>query len=64
MVGFFAIFILCPCWFGRLEAKTAPSIVRSWLRPWLEVLSSGPPDSPVVHRTCPVDCPVRLLALL
>jgi hypothetical protein len=22
----------------------------------------GPPDSPVVHRTGPVDCPVRLLA--
>jgi hypothetical protein len=21
----------------------------------------GPPDSPVVHRTGPVDCPVRLL---
>jgi hypothetical protein len=28
----------------------------------LELLSSGPPDSPVVHRTCPVDCLVRLLA--
>jgi hypothetical protein len=28
----------------------------------LELKSSGPPDSPVVHRTCPVDCPVRLLA--
>ena len=28
----------------------------------LELLSSGPPDSPVVHRTGPVDCPVRLLA--
>jgi hypothetical protein len=22
----------------------------------------GPPDSPVVHQTGPVDCPVRLLA--
>jgi hypothetical protein len=22
----------------------------------------GPPDSPVVHRTCTVHCPVRLLA--
>jgi hypothetical protein len=22
----------------------------------------GPPDSPVVHRTGPIDCPVRLLA--
>jgi hypothetical protein len=28
----------------------------------LELLSSGPPDSPMVHRTGPVDCPVRLLA--
>jgi hypothetical protein len=25
-------------------------------------LSSGPPDSPVVHQTGPVDYPVRLLA--
>jgi hypothetical protein len=30
----------------------------------LELLSSGSPDSPVLHRTGPVDCPVRLLALL
>jgi hypothetical protein len=30
----------------------------------LELLSSRPPDSPVVHRTGPVDCPVRRLALL
>jgi hypothetical protein len=30
----------------------------------LELLSSRPPDSPVVHQTGPVDCPVRLLALL
>jgi hypothetical protein len=30
----------------------------------LELLSSGPSDSPVVHRTGPVDYPVRLLALL
>jgi hypothetical protein len=30
----------------------------------LELLTFGPPDSPVVHRTGPVDCPVRLLALL
>jgi hypothetical protein len=28
----------------------------------LELLSSGPPDSPVVHRTGHVDCPVRRLA--
>jgi hypothetical protein len=30
----------------------------------LELLSSGPPDSPVVHRTVTVHCLVRLLALL
>jgi hypothetical protein len=28
----------------------------------LELLTMGPPDSPVVHRTGPVHCPVRLLA--
>jgi hypothetical protein len=28
----------------------------------LELLTSGPPDSPVVHRTGPVHCPVHLLA--
>jgi hypothetical protein len=28
----------------------------------LELLSSRPPDSPVVHQTGPVDCPVRRLA--
>jgi hypothetical protein len=28
----------------------------------LELKSSGPPDSPVVHRTGPIDCLVRLLA--
>jgi hypothetical protein len=28
----------------------------------LELLTTGPPDSPVVHRTGPVHCPVRLLA--
>jgi hypothetical protein len=27
----------------------------------LELLTIGPPDSPVVHRTCPVHCPVRHL---
>jgi hypothetical protein len=30
----------------------------------LELLTSGPPDSPVVHRTGTVHYPVRLLALL
>jgi hypothetical protein len=28
----------------------------------LELLTTGPPDSPVVHRTGPVYCLVRLLA--
>jgi hypothetical protein len=28
----------------------------------LELLTSGPPDSPVVHQTGPVDCLVRFLA--
>jgi hypothetical protein len=28
----------------------------------LELLTAGPPDSPVVHRTVTVHCPVRLLA--
>jgi hypothetical protein len=28
----------------------------------LELLTSGPPDSPVMHRTSPVHCPVRHLA--
>jgi hypothetical protein len=28
----------------------------------LELLTGGPPDSPVVHRTVTVHCPVRLLA--
>jgi hypothetical protein len=30
----------------------------------LELLTSGPPDSPVVHQTVTIHCPVRLLALL
>jgi hypothetical protein len=32
------------------------------IRP-LELLTCGPPDSPVVHRTITIHCPVRLLAL-
>jgi hypothetical protein len=28
----------------------------------LELLTCGPPDGPVVHRTVTVHCPVRLLA--
>jgi hypothetical protein len=30
----------------------------------LELLTGGPPDSPVVHRTVTIHCLVRLLALL
>jgi hypothetical protein len=30
----------------------------------LELLTTGPPDSPVVHRTVTIHCPMRLLALL
>jgi hypothetical protein len=30
----------------------------------LELLTCGPPDSPVVHRTDTVHCPVRHLRLL
>jgi hypothetical protein len=30
----------------------------------LELLTCGPPDSPVVHWTSPVHCPVRHLRLL
>jgi hypothetical protein len=31
---------------------------------WATRQSGGAPDSPVVHRTVTVHCPVRLLALL
>jgi hypothetical protein len=53
---------------GRLLSKGAPdSPVRQPRHPTvgfrpLELLTSGPPDSPVVHRTATVHCPVRLLA--
>jgi hypothetical protein len=30
----------------------------------LELLTTGPPDSPVVHRTVTIHCPVCLLRLL
>jgi hypothetical protein len=30
----------------------------------LELLTCGPPDSPVVHRTVTIHCPVRILRLL
>jgi hypothetical protein len=53
---------------GRLLSKGAPdSPVRQLRHPTvrvrpLELLTSGPPDSPVVHRTGTVHCPVRHLA--
>jgi hypothetical protein len=53
---------------GRLQPHGAPdSPVRQprqqtvGVRP-LEVCLVGPPGCPLVHRTSPVDCPVRLLA--
>jgi hypothetical protein len=78
--GVVGVFIAPPTKSGRWEAvyRMAHRIVRCAtghcperqprhptvrVRP-LELLSSGPPDSPVVHRTGPVDCLVRLLALL
>jgi hypothetical protein len=49
---------------GALDSPVRqPRHLTVRVRP-LELLSSGPPDSPVVHRTGPVDCLVRLLALL
>jgi hypothetical protein len=53
---------------GRLQSKGAPdSSVRQPRHPTvrvrpLELLTCGPPDGPVVHRTGPVHCPVRHLA--
>jgi hypothetical protein len=55
---------------GRLLSTGAPdSPVRQPRHPTvrvrpLELWHVGPPDSPVVHRTGPVHCPVCLLALL
>jgi hypothetical protein len=55
------------CW-GRLLSYGAPdSPVRQPRHPTvrvrpLELLTCGPPDSPVVHRIGPVHCPVRHLA--
>ena len=52
---------------GRLLSKGAPgSPVRQPRHPTvgvrpLELLTTRPPDSPVVHRTVTVHCPVRLL---
>jgi hypothetical protein len=55
---------------GTLLSKGAPdSPVRQPCHPNgrvrpLELLTYGPSDSPVVHRTGPVHCPVRHLRLL
>jgi hypothetical protein len=57
-------------WLGVFIAKTTKVVVGEGccrktvrVRP-LELWQVGPPDSPVVHRTGPVHCPVCLLALL
>jgi hypothetical protein len=67
-VGWLGVFIAPTTKSGRWEAvlshgapDSQPRHPTVRVRP-LELLSSGPPDSPVVHRTGPVDCPVRLLA--
>jgi hypothetical protein len=56
-------------WWRLLSHGAPDSLVRHPRHPTvrvrpLELLSSEPPNSPVVHWTGPVDCPVRLLALL
>jgi hypothetical protein len=56
-------------WWRLLSHGALDSPVRQPRHPTvrvrpLELLSSGPPDSPVVHQTGPVDCPVRLLRVL
>jgi hypothetical protein len=50
--------VWCATGHGPVRQPRHPTVR---VRP-LELLISGPPDSPVVHRTGPVDCPVRLLA--
>jgi hypothetical protein len=54
-------------WWRLLSYGAPDSPVRQPRHPTvrvrpLELLTSGPPDSPVVHRTVTVHCPVRLLA--
>jgi hypothetical protein len=56
-------------WEGLLSKGAPDSSVRQPCHPTirvrpLELCQVGPPDSPVAHRTCPVHCPVCLLALL
>jgi hypothetical protein len=50
----------CPVCTGHCPVRQ-PRHPTVRVRP-LELLSSGAPNSLVVHRTGPVDCPVRLLA--
>jgi hypothetical protein len=54
-------------WGWLLSTGAPDSLVRQPRHPTvrvrpLELLTAGPPDSLVVHRTGPVHCPVRLLA--
>jgi hypothetical protein len=54
-------------WGGCLSMGAPDSPVRQPCHPTvrvrpLELWQMGPPDSPVVHRTVTVHCPVRLLA--
>jgi hypothetical protein len=56
-------------WWRLLSHDAPDSLVRQPRHPTvrvrlLELLTSGPPDSPVVHQIGPVHRPVRLLALL
>jgi hypothetical protein len=66
--GVVGVFIAPPTKSGRWEAvcRMAHRTVRcaSHITRPLELLSSGSPDSPVLHRTVTVHCLVRLLALL
>jgi hypothetical protein len=57
------------CWWRLLSHGAPDSPVCQPRHPVvgfrpLELLTARPPDSPVVHRTVTVHCPVRLLALV
>jgi hypothetical protein len=47
---------------GRTGQSSAPTTSPSCWGSTVGALTSGPPDSPVVHRTVTVHCLVRLLA--
>jgi hypothetical protein len=54
---------------GTVRCTIGHSLVRQPRHPTvrvrpLELLTSGPPDSPVVHRIVTIHCSVCLLALL